>query len=98
MKHSTSATHCVCAVAALFLFTSSAEANLSLSFDRANYSVPLSGTFPVLVYLTQTDGGTQVGPGNELLTAGFVVSFDNPTGVAGVLSASDMTAGTAWTL
>jgi hypothetical protein len=74
-----------------------AEAGLLLSFDQSSYKVGDPGsTVQVRVFVSQIAGGPQVGPGNELLTAGVKVSFNNPQGVAAVLSNSDVTKGPAW--
>ncbi len=69
-----------------------ASAALLLSFDQATYTSPgIGASVQVPVYLSQTLGGPQVGIGNELLTAGITVSFNNPSGIASILSALDIT-------
>ena len=69
-----------------------ASAELVLSFDQASYTISgIGSTVQVPVYLSQTPGGPQVGVGNELLTAGLTVSFDNPLSIASVLAVLDIT-------
>jgi len=70
------------------------SAGLVLSFDQSNYSIPGSGqTVVVSAMLSQIAGGPQVGPGNELLSAAIAITFNSPSGVAAVLSPSDITRG-----
>ncbi len=73
-----------------------AEADLVLSFEQMNYTIDGVGNTTALeVLVAQTPHGTQVGPGNELLTAGITVSFAT-TGAATVVSTADVTPGPAW--
>src|SRR5262249_18432508 len=74
----------------------SAEAAPVLSCDSSNYVVRGGQTIQVQVFLSQTAGGPQVGPTNTLLTAGIQVSFNNPSGVAAVLSTSNIVGGPAF--
>jgi hypothetical protein len=70
---------------------------LVLSFSQSAYVVGgLGGGVDVPVYVTQVPGGPQVASGNELLTAGVVVSYNNPAGVAAVLTSTDVSAGALW--
>lgn len=70
------------------------SAEIALEFDLDRYQVTPGDTLDVSVYLQQTAGGPQIGPGNELISAGLRVQFDLtplPTEPAMVLSASDIT-------
>jgi hypothetical protein len=73
-----------------------AAAGLLLSFDQSGYTINgVGNTTAVEVFVSQVPGGTQVGPGNELVSAAIELSF--PTGgTAAVLSTSDVTGGPAW--
>src|SRR5262249_11195143 len=74
-----------------------AEANLILSFDQPTYTIGGVGrTGQVNVLVSQVAGGPQVGPGNGLLTAAIKVTFDNPAGVAAVLSPGNVRGGPAF--
>jgi hypothetical protein len=74
-----------------------AAAGLLLSFDRSSYSIDgVNGSVAVPVFISQIPGGPQVATGNELLSAGIVVSENNPSGIAQVLFSSDVSAGPAW--
>jgi hypothetical protein len=73
-----------------------AEAGLILTLNQSTYQIDLPGSIAVDVYVSQTPGGPQVGPGNELLTGAILVTFDNPSGIAAVQSPSDITPGSAW--
>jgi hypothetical protein len=73
-----------------------AAAGLVLSFDQSSYTIPgVGSTRAVEVFVSQTAGGQQVGPGNELLTAAVELSFPT-SGAAIVASTADVTAGPAW--
>jgi hypothetical protein len=50
----------------------------------------------VSVYLTQTPGGVQIGPGNTLLTAAVNLLFNSPGGIASVLTPTDITGNPAF--
>jgi len=76
--------------AALGAGAQSAKA-LQLSFDNTTYVVDNTGTVTVNVYATQSAGGPQVSVGNELLTAGIVLTFNSPAGIATIQLASDIT-------
>jgi len=72
--------------------SSPAKADLSLSFDQSAYSILAPGqTSLVSVYLTQTPGGVQIGPGNTLRTAAVNLLFNSPGGIASVLAPTDIT-------
>jgi hypothetical protein len=72
--------------------SSQAMADLSLSFDQSSYSILVPGqTSLVSVYLTQTPGGIQIGPGNTLRTAAINLAFNSPSGIAAVLATTDIT-------
>lgn len=72
--------------------SSPAKADLSLSFDQSAYSILAPGqTSLVSVYLTQTPGGVQIGPGNTLRTAAINLLFNSPGGIASVLATTDIT-------
>jgi hypothetical protein len=74
-----------------------AEAAYQLSFNSSSYVISSSQpTVPVQVFLSQTAGGIQISPGNPLLTTGILVSFNNPSGVAAVLSTNNITANPAF--
>jgi len=69
-----------------------ANAALSLSFDQATYSISAPGqTSLVSVYLTQSAGGAQVGPGNTLISAALNLVFNSPGGIAAVSAVTDIT-------
>jgi hypothetical protein len=70
----------------------SALAATSLSFDSSSYTVKNGQTVQVQVFLSQTSGGP-IGPGNGLAAAAVQVSFNNPAGIAAVLSTSNITGG-----
>src|SRR4051794_15963062 len=53
-----------------------AEASFVLSFDSSSYTIRGSST-TVQVFLSQTPGIPQVGPGNELNSAAIRLSFNN---------------------
>ena len=73
-------------------YASQARADLSLSFDQSSYSIAAPGqTSLVSVYLTQTPGGIQIGPGNTLRTAAVNLTFNSPGGIAAVLLPTDIT-------
>ncbi len=73
-----------------------AEADLVLSFDQLDYTIPGVGDTTALeVLVSQTSHGTQVGPGNELISAGITVSFAT-SGAATVVSPADIIPGPAW--
>jgi len=73
------------------------SAALVLSFDRSSYGIGQVGeTVPVQVFLSQTPDGPQVGVGNELLTAGVLVSFSNPAGIAEVTAPANIVGGPAF--
>jgi len=89
---------CAALLAALMtmLVTRPAAADLLLSFDPTTYTIAgVGNTTEVKVLLSQVPGGPQVGPTNELLSAGITLSFAT-TGAATVLSESDVTAGPDW--
>ena len=67
-----------------------AAAGLVLQFDQSSYTINgIGNTTSVEVLITQSSSGPQVGPGNELLTAGIEISY--PTGsTAAVLSTADV--------
>src|SRR6476660_7259338 len=74
------------------VYSSTARADLSLSFDQSSYSILAPGqTSLVSVYLTQTPGGIQIGPGNTLRTAAINLAFNSPSGIAAVLAPTDIT-------
>jgi hypothetical protein len=74
----------------------SAPAALILSFDQSNYNIfGLGNTGAVQVFLSQTADGPQVGPGNELLTAGIELTFATG-GTAIVASSADVAASPLW--
>jgi hypothetical protein len=74
-----------------------AHGALVLSFSQTGYLIgDVGGSVDVPVYATQTVGGPQVATGNELLTAGVTVAYNNPSGVAAVLASSDVSAGSDW--
>jgi hypothetical protein len=74
------------------------SATLILSFDQSVYTITAANahTVQVPVFLSQIAGGPQVGLGNELLTGGVVVSFNNPSGIAAILAHGDVTGGPAF--
>jgi hypothetical protein len=86
-------------IASVLLFmgwTRPAAADLILSFDQSNYTINgVGNTTAVQVFVSQTAGGPQVGPGNELLSAAIELTFPT-TGAATVLSTADVTGGPAW--
>src|SRR5262245_23038548 len=88
-----------CLIAALLLISSwcrPAAAGLVLSFDQSSYTINgVGNTTTVEVFVSQTPSGPQVGPGNELLTAGIELSLAT-AGAATVLSTADVTGGPAW--
>ena len=69
---------------ALLAAAGPARADYVLSFGQPAYTAEAGGTVDVQVFLSQTAAGPQVGPGNELLSAGISVRYDNPSGVAAV--------------
>jgi hypothetical protein len=71
----------------------SANAGTTLTFDSSSYTVRGGQTVQVEVFLSQTSGGTPISPSNALLTAAVDVSFNNPSGIAAVLSTSNITGG-----
>lgn len=78
------------------LLTRPVAADLVLSFDEATYTIPGVGdTTAVQVLLSQNDNGTQVGVGNELISAAIELSFAT-AGSATVVAAGDVTVGPAW--
>lgn len=83
----------ICVSASLAVICSSqARGDLSLSFNQSAYSILAPGqTSLVSVYLTQTPGGVQIGPGNTLRTAAINLLFNSPGGVASVLETTDIT-------
>jgi hypothetical protein len=88
----------VCIALALILsWPVRASADLLLSFGQATYTIPgIGSSVQVPVFVSQTLSGPQVGIGNELLTAAITVSFNNPSGIAAVLSPLDITPGPAF--
>jgi len=79
------------------LGSSQAKADLSLSLNQSTYSILGPGqTSLVSVYLNQTPGGVQIGPGNTLRTAAVNLTFNSPGGIAGVLLATDITSNPAF--
>ncbi len=74
-----------------------ARGSLVLSFSQSAYLIGgVGGSVDVPVYATQVAGGPQVAAGNELLTAGTIVAYNHPSGVAAVLNASDVSGGPLW--
>jgi hypothetical protein len=74
-----------------------ADAGPVLSFGSPSYTIlDIGQTVQVQVFLAQTAGGIQIGPTNALLTAGIQLSFNNPSGVAAVLSTGAITPGPAF--
>ncbi len=65
------------AAAALLSFSiaAPARADLQYTFDSDTYGANVGSNVLVSVYLKQGAVGTQVGAGNELLTAGFSLSY-----------------------
>jgi hypothetical protein len=70
----------------------SADAAIMLSFDSSGYTVGGGQTVQVQVFLSQTSGGL-IGPGNGVTAAAVAVSFNNPSGIAAVLSTNNITGG-----
>jgi PEP-CTERM motif len=74
-----------------------ARGGLLLSFDQSGYTITsVGGTVDVPVYVSQVAGGPQVASGNELLTAGIVVSYSSPSGIAAVLTSTGVSGGALW--
>ena len=67
-----------------------ATASLIMILDQSAYTTNVSGTVVVTVSVAQTSDGPQVTAGNELLTAAINVAFNSPSGIASVLSLSDI--------
>ena len=75
-----------------------AVAGLFLSFDQPSYTiVGPAAAVDVDVLVSQASGGPQVAAGNELLTAGVVLGYSSPSGIARVQVAADVLGGPAWT-
>src|ERR1700732_2202570 len=74
------------------------SATLLLSFDQSSYTIATNSvsTVQVPVYLLQTPGGVQFGPGNALLPAAITLSFNNPSGSATVASLGEIAGGPAF--
>jgi len=73
-----------------------ASAELVLTFDKSHYDIDGVGAMTTIeVFVSQTSDGPQVGPGNELLTAGVELTFAT-AGAAIVASPSDVTAAPSW--
>jgi len=78
-------------------YSSQARADLTLSFDQSTYSILAPGQMSLIsVYLTQTPGGVQIGAGNTLRTAAVNLLFNSPSGIASVLTATDVTGNPAF--
>jgi hypothetical protein len=60
------------------------EANVILSFNNPSYSVGVGKTVQVQVMVSQNATGNQISTTNPLISAGIVVSFNTPSGVAAV--------------
>jgi hypothetical protein len=74
----------------------SASADLVLSLDKSTYTIDGVGeTTAVQVFVSETSDGPQVGPGNELLTAGVELTFAT-AGTATVVADADVAPGPAW--
>ncbi len=74
-----------------------AVAGLFLSFDQPSYTIAGPGAaVDVDVLVSQAAGGPQVAAGNELLTAGVVLGYSSPSGIARVQVAADVLGGPAW--
>ena len=75
-----------------------ASATLFLSFDKPSYTIATNvlPTVQVDVFLSQTAGGTQIAPGNALLSAAIAVSFSNPSGIATIVSVGNVGGGPAF--
>ena len=76
-------------------WSSSAAANLVLSFNQSSYSPRLGGSVSVGVYVSQVAGGSQVTAGNELLSGSIQLAFAT-TGPATVAGTGQVTTGPAW--
>ena len=84
------------ALSVVALWSRPAAAGLVLSFDQSTYTINgVGNTTAVQVFVSQTDGGPQVGVGNELISAAIELSYATGS-TAAVLSAGDITAGPAW--
>src|SRR5262249_30104385 len=77
-------------------WTRPAAAGLILSFNTSTYTIDgVGNTTAVEVFVSQDSTGNQVGPGNELISAGIELSF--PTaGTAVVLSSAAVIPNPAW--
>src|SRR5262249_33437029 len=79
------------------------RADFVWEFDLAgvpttNFVIPgVGSTVDVQIYLKETNGGTVLAT-QQLFGAGVSVSFNSPTGVAAVLSTSDITANNSTSL
>src|SRR5262245_60551523 len=90
------------ALGALLLTGGSAPAQIVYEFANAttgaaqtNFSVPVSGTVPIRLYLHELTPGAPLFHSAGGLGSGAVrLSFNTPPGVAAVLSAADITAAT----
>lgn len=90
----------LCALSSLALVgsgPSAARAGLALSFDSPTYTTPEGLATTVSVYLSQVDGGPQVGVGNELLSAGIALSYTT-AGAPAVTTLGGSNPGPAWDL
>ncbi len=88
---------CIPIFLTIMVWTSSASANLVLSFNQTSYSTRIGGSVSVGVYITQVAGGSQVAVGNELVTGSIQLSFAT-TGPATVLNTNQVTYGPLWDL